>query len=690
MSSITTARKEHIVCRHAKKARGVSSTPEILETRILLTASVSGVVFNDLNGNGTQDAGEPEFSSVAVTVTDGSGATVGSGTTTGLGEFNFTSLPTGENLTVAVRIPGYAAEGTSDGISENIYLNDGDSDTLQFAEQRTLAAPTNFIATSPTLVSSEVDLTWNNNSAGAESGFHIYDSVDGGAFGTTPIMTVASGSSSASVTGLSTSSDYAFDVAAYDANGDSNLSNTADAQGIISGVVFKDLNGDGVQQTSEGVFSGISVTVADSSGTAVGSATTNAAGSFTIAHLPINEHLTVTAGAEGWEAEQASTSGTELSGNDQDIVLSGGPTTVPFAELRVLPAPSGLSAVAGGSGQVNLAWTSNSNGMESGFHIYESVNGGTFGTTPAATVGSGVSSATITGLSSSTDYRFIVAAYDLDGDSFTSSYADANAPGTPSDVTTSAELDHSGVATATISWVPAADSPTGTTFNVYRSTDGSIPSTPLASGISADAYTDTSISAGQTYHYFVSAVSPTEISPGSFPASAPGDGGGIIAPLNEGTYRYSLPVYVPDQVVSPGGDSIYTHQTNRFYNLPTLPSSVGTATGSSMTLDYADSALFFDPFPFAANDSGAFGVSEYDSDSSFTIPPSVTVLDSSAPALTDHHPSYASRRNKGLDLGGVPSSQWIGFTTLTSICVGGDPSVTQAAILGRLYVTYTF
>jgi hypothetical protein len=55
--------------------------------------SVSGLVFHDLNGNGSQDAGEPGLVGWTVTATEG--ADVRSGTTDGTGHFTITNVPSG-------------------------------------------------------------------------------------------------------------------------------------------------------------------------------------------------------------------------------------------------------------------------------------------------------------------------------------------------------------------------------------------------------------------------------------------------------------------------------------------------------------------------------------------------------------------------------------------------------------------
>ena len=71
----------------------VSGTPATdVDAGLWTTATVGDTVFNDLDGNGTQDPGEPGLANVEVvlTGTDGSGAAVSlTATTDGAGNYSF-------------------------------------------------------------------------------------------------------------------------------------------------------------------------------------------------------------------------------------------------------------------------------------------------------------------------------------------------------------------------------------------------------------------------------------------------------------------------------------------------------------------------------------------------------------------------------------------------------------------------
>src|SRR5262249_43997026 len=72
------------------------------------TASISGTVFQDSNGNGSLDAGEPGISGVSVSL---SGTSSGSATTNGSGVYTFSSVVAG-NYSADYTVPtGYANTG---------------------------------------------------------------------------------------------------------------------------------------------------------------------------------------------------------------------------------------------------------------------------------------------------------------------------------------------------------------------------------------------------------------------------------------------------------------------------------------------------------------------------------------------------------------------------------------------------
>jgi predicted outer membrane repeat protein len=98
---------------------------------------------------------------------------------------------------------------------------------------------------------------------------------------------------------------------------------------------------------------------------------------------------------------------------DSYTITAGTSTTGPIA-------PSGLTAQAGGTGQISLGWTDQSSN-ETGFKIERSTDGTTF--TQIATVGANVTSYADTGLTPGTRYSYRVRATSSTGDSSYSNQA---------------------------------------------------------------------------------------------------------------------------------------------------------------------------------------------------------------------------------------------------------------------------
>ena len=116
------------------------------------------------------------------------------------------------------------------------------------------------------------------------------------------------------------------------------------------------------------------------------------------------------------------------SGDNSSYCSEANATTL----CSVAPStPSGLSATAASSSQINLSWTDNSSN-ESGFKIERKTgSGGTYA--EIATVSAGVTSYSSSGLTASTAYYFRVMAYNSCGNSSYSSEASATTFAPPDD-----------------------------------------------------------------------------------------------------------------------------------------------------------------------------------------------------------------------------------------------------------------
>ncbi len=92
-------------------------------TIILATATVDGNVYNDKNGNGTFDTGEPGINGVTVSLKDSGNNLVATTTTDGSGFYSFTNLPAGTYSVTETDPANYVSTGDTQGTSDNVVGN---------------------------------------------------------------------------------------------------------------------------------------------------------------------------------------------------------------------------------------------------------------------------------------------------------------------------------------------------------------------------------------------------------------------------------------------------------------------------------------------------------------------------------------------------------------------------------------
>jgi hypothetical protein len=168
-------------------------------------------------------------------------------------------------------------------------------------------------------------------------------------------------------------------------------------------------------------------------------------------------------------------------------------------------APSGLSASAVSSSQINLSWTDNSSN-ETGFEVKRATDSGF---TQNVTWHGGITGTSYsdTGLSASTTYYYKVRAQGTAQSSAysaavsaTTSPSGATIPNPPSGLTATA-VSNSRV---DLSWTDNSNNETG--FEVKRATDSGFTTDVVwRGGISGTSYSDTGLSASTTYYYKVRA-----------------------------------------------------------------------------------------------------------------------------------------------------------------------------------------
>ena len=186
-------------------------------------------------------------------------------------------------------------------------------------------------------------------------------------------------------------------------------------------------------------------------------------------------------------------------------VYSGPPSVPPPA------APTGLTATAVSSNQINLSWAAST-----GANSYN-VMAATVVSGPYSTLATGVTTTNFsnTGLSSSTTYYYVVTAWNNGGESPYSNQASTtplSAPPAPTGLAAAA-LSTSQIA---LSWSASSGA---TSYNVKRAPSSGGSYTNLANP-STTNYTDTGLASTTTYYYVVSALNGGGESTNSTEASA--------------------------------------------------------------------------------------------------------------------------------------------------------------------------
>ena len=192
---------------------------------------ITGTVFNDLNADGS-GAGEPGVSGGASwqiyedTNDDGQFQSYEPHTTVQSdGSYSLDIAPDNGCHNIRLSYPsGWRVTNPTDDLQ--LVDESGTHCGINFDAALIRVPPANLAATAAS--STETDLTWVNRDSGTETGTKIYRSVDNASFSLLHTITSAGATSYADTT-VSSGHDYQYKVAFYDAGGNSDYSNIADA-----------------------------------------------------------------------------------------------------------------------------------------------------------------------------------------------------------------------------------------------------------------------------------------------------------------------------------------------------------------------------------------------------------------------------------------------------------------------------
>jgi len=220
--------------------------------------------------------------------------------------------------------------------------------------------------------------------------------------------------------------------------------------------------------------------------------------------------------------------------------------------LTIPPAPSGLSAI-GGNAQVGLSWTGVP--AATSYSLYRSTVSGGEGSSQVATgiLGTSFVDNTVT---NGTTYYYVVAGVNGLGTSGPSNEAVATPqfapPAPPTGLTATA-----GNAYVSLGWTGSFGA---LSYSVYRGTSsGGENGTPIATGVTALSYVDSTVSNGTTYYYEVASVNAAGPSAPSNEATA-----SPTAPF-EGPYGgtpWAIPGVVQFENYDLGGEGVAYHDVD--------------------------------------------------------------------------------------------------------------------------------
>jgi RHS repeat-associated protein len=376
--------------------------------------------------------------------------------------------------------------------------NPGGSSTLSASVSAATAPPPPAAPSGLTVtgtMSTTVSLSWTAPS-GPVTGYYVYQveqTLAGSVEEQLPDVTVTG--TTAVVAGLSKSTSYTLNVAAYNVSGAGSYSSTVTARtgstsapGAPTGLAVSGVTSSSVSLSwtaPSGTVTGYYVYENGGSASVASSTST----SVTVAGLSASTTYTFTVAAYN-------SGGTGTTSSSVPATTSAPP---------VAPgAPAGLTVTGSNDTSVSLSWTAPP-GTVTGYYVYE--NGG------AVSVAASTStSVTVTGLSVSTGYTFTVAAYNSAGTGTSSSSVPATTtalPGAPSGLTVTGMTSGS----VSLSWT----APPGTVTGYYVYENGG--STSVASS-SSTSVTVTGLTVSTTYTFTVASYDANGASAQSSPASA--------------------------------------------------------------------------------------------------------------------------------------------------------------------------
>jgi uncharacterized repeat protein (TIGR01451 family) len=320
------------------------------------TAAIGDFVWEDIDGDGVQDAGEPGIENVTVTLQDDNGNTLATTTTDATGFYEFTNLVPGDYVVVFGTPAGFeptpANQGGDDDLDSDavggqtgtINIESGEVDNSNDAGFYQPASLGDFVwedlnadgqqdAGEPGIENVPVTLQDDNGNTLATTttdatGFYEFTNLAPGdyvvVFGTPTGGFVASPSN---VGDDATDSDAVagqtgvinLESGENDPTNDAGFYRTTAA---IGDFVWEDIDGDGIQDAGEPGIENVTVTLQDDNGNTISTTTTDASGFYEFTNLTPGDYVVVFGTPAGFEPTPANQGGDD----DLDSDAVGGQT----------------------------------------------------------------------------------------------------------------------------------------------------------------------------------------------------------------------------------------------------------------------------------------------------------------------------------------------------------------------------
>src|SRR5438445_1825374 len=405
----------------------------------------------------------------------------------------------------------------------------GTSPPSSTASARTLVAPSPPMGLAATTASSsQINLSWTapaENGGSAITGYMIERSANGGSSWSTLVANTGSTATTYSDTGLAHTTTFTYRVSAINSIGTSSSSGTTSATTLA---------------LAPSSPTGLAATAASSSQINLSWTAPADNGGSAITGYKIERSAD---GGTTWTTLVANTGSTATSYSDTGLTRSttyayrvyainsvgtNSPSnTASATTLAVAPSPpTGLTATAASSSQIDLTWTAptdNGGSAITGYKIERSTNGGTTWTTIVSNSGSTATTYSDTGLTPGTTYTYRVSSVNSAGTSSPSNTASATtlavAPSPPTGLTATAASSSQ----INLSWTaPNNGGSPITGYMIERSANGGTTWSTLVAntGSTATTYSNVGLPPRASFTYRVSAINSVGTSPPSNTASA--------------------------------------------------------------------------------------------------------------------------------------------------------------------------